>query len=210
MGKGEAKHNEALLRRLREADVAASRRQAMSAASGIADDAVLDRLMGLGVSSETVAALSMVPLVAVAWADGSLDEREQTAILSGAADAGVDRNGPSYELLGQWLRHPPPPELLDAWTAYVGAVVGMLDHAARRTLRDDLLNRARLVAEAAGGFLGVGRKVSLAEDAALERLEAALRQPTRSRRRWLQRRACTAPIAATCLRMCLTGMALVS
>lgn len=169
-----AKHNEALLRRMREADAMASRRQAVAAASGITDGAVLDRLMDLGIGSETVAALSMVPLVVVAWADGSIDERERAAILSGATEAGIDKDGPGYEVLGQWLRQPPPPGLLAAWTAYIGAVAGTLDHAARRTLRDDLLDRARRVAEAAGGVLGIGRKVSPAEDAALKRLEAAL------------------------------------
>ena len=169
-----AKHNEALLRRLREADAAASWRQAIATASGIADDAVLDRLMDLGIGSETIAALCMVPLVVVAWADGTIDERERTAILSGAAEAGIERNGPSHEVLGQWLRQPPPPALLAAWTAYIGAVADTLDPAARRTLRDDLLNRARRVAEAAGGFLGVGPKVSPAEGAALKQLEAAL------------------------------------
>ena len=169
-----AKHNEALLRRLREADAAASRRQALAAASGITDDAVLDRLAELGVGSGTVAALAMVPLVVVAWADGSLNERERTAILSGAADAGIDKDGPGHELLGQWLRQQPPPGLVDAWAAYIGAVAGALDQAGRRALRDDLLGRARRVAEAAGGFLGVGRVVSPAEDAALKRLEAAL------------------------------------
>lgn len=169
-----AKHNEALLQWLREADATASRRQAIAAASGITDDAVLDRLMELGIGSGTVAALSMVPLVVVAWADGSLDERERTAVLSGAAEAGIDKDGPGYELLGQWLRQPLPAGLVDTWTAYIGTVAGGPDHAGRRALRDDLLSRARRVAEAAGGFLGVGRMVSPAESAALKQLEAAL------------------------------------
>lgn len=169
-----AKHNEALLRRLRETDATVSRRQAIAAASGITDDAVLDRLVGLGLGSETVAALSLVPLIVVAWADGGIDERERTAILSGAAEAGIAKDGPGYEVLGQWLRQPPSPELLAAWDAYIGAVADALDHAARRTLKDDLLSRARKVAEAAGGFLGVGRMVSPAESTALKQLEAAL------------------------------------
>ncbi len=169
-----AKHDEALLRKLREADTTASRRQAVAAASGITDDAVLDRLVSLGIGSETVAALSMVPLVMVAWADGGIDERERTAILAGAADAGIDKDSPGYKVLGQWLRQPPPPSLLTAWTAYIEAVSDGLDPAARQALRDDLLSRARRVAEAAGGFLGVGHKMSPAEGTALKRLEPAL------------------------------------
>lgn len=169
-----AKHNDALLQRMREAETTASRRQAIAAASGIADEAVLDKLMSLNISSETVAALSMVPLVAVAWADGSIDERERAAILGGAVDAGLDERGPSYELLGQWLGKPPSPELLAAWKTYIAAVAGALDGAGRQALKGELLGRARGVAEAAGGFLGVGQRVSPAEDAVLKQLEAAL------------------------------------
>lgn len=169
-----AQHNEVLLRRMREADTTASRRQAIAAASGIADEAVLDRLLGLNMSSETAAALAMVPLVMVAWADGDIDERERVAILGGAVDAGLDEQSASYELLGQWLREPPSPELLAAWKIYVAAVAGALDDAGRRALKGELLGRARTVAEAAGGFLGVGRRVSPAEDAVLKQLEAAV------------------------------------
>ncbi len=168
-----AKHNE-MLRRLREAEATASRREALAAASGITDHAVLDRLISLGIGSETAAALSMVPLVVVAWADGRIDERERAAILARAAETGLDKDGPSYGLLGAWLQQPPPAQLFDAWTSYVAAAAGALDSAARRALKAELLDRARAVAEAAGGFLGVGRKVSPAEDAALKRLEAAL------------------------------------
>ncbi len=48
-----------------------------------------------------------------------------------------------------------------------------LDDAGVQALRADLLGRARRVAEAAGGFLGLGRRVSAAEQAVLERLAAA-------------------------------------
>ena len=169
-----AKHNEALLQRLREVEVSAFRRQAMAAASGITDETVLEKLISLNVSSETIAAISMVPLVAVAWADGSVDERERAAILAATVDAGLDEHGASYALLGQWLREPPRHELLAAWKTYIAAVAGTLDDAGRQALKDELLSQARGIAEAAGGFLGVGRRVSPAEEAVLKQLEATL------------------------------------
>ena len=40
-------------------------------ASGMTDDAVLEKLVALGLRGNTIAALSLVPLIQVAWADGT-------------------------------------------------------------------------------------------------------------------------------------------
>jgi hypothetical protein len=168
-----AEQDQKLLRRLRQADAARSGKAALAAASGIADEAVLDRLAALGLDAGTVAALALVPLVAVAWADGALDAKEREAVLAGAAEAGVGEGAAARDLLDRWLREPPPRDLLAAWADYTRAVAAKLDDADMQALRADLLGRARRVAEAAGGFLGVGRRVSAAEQAVLERLAAA-------------------------------------
>lgn len=168
-----AKENERLRQRLREADEAKSRKEALAAASGITDDAVLERLAALSLGGGTLAALSLVPLVVVAWADGDIDDEERHALLSGAAEVGVGTEDVSRQLLDRWLKEPPPRELLAAWTDYIRATSATLGDEAKRALKAELLGRARRVAEAAGGFLGLGRKVSAAEEATLERLEEA-------------------------------------
>lgn len=168
-----AQQNEALRQRLRAAGDAAAQRQAFAAASGITDDAVLDKLIGLGIGAETLAALSLVPLVLVAWADGSIDAKERGAVLSGAEAVGIDRKHPSRELLEGWLAKRPPAELAATWKGYIHAVSPTMDAAARDVLRRDLLGRARSVAEATGGVLGLGRRVSDTEEAVLRDLEAA-------------------------------------
>ena len=168
-----AQQDEALLRRLREAEASKSKKQALSAASGIADDAVLEKLVALGVDSAAVAALSLAPLVLVAWADGSLDDKERGAVLSAAAEAGVEEGGPGHQLLGRWLGTKPPATLLATWTDYIRAISPTLSDRARQDLKSDLLGRAQKVAEAAGGILGAGWKTSPAEKDILSRLEKA-------------------------------------
>lgn len=165
-----AEQDAKLLQRLKAADEARSKKQALAAASGISDDAVLDELVALGISGNALAALSTVPLVVVAWADGHPDDKERRAVLAAAAKAGVGEDG--HRLLERWLETPPPPELFTAWKDYVRATSGVLDEGARRALRAELLDRARSVAEATGGTLGIGR-ISPAEDAVLERLAKA-------------------------------------
>ena len=132
--------------------------------SGIDDDAILDHLAGLGVRADTLAALSLVPLVEVAWADGKLEAREKEALLEAARDAGIDPRHPAYELLANWMVHRPEPRMLDAWSAFVRGLGESLDEAERRELKAKLLGRARRVAEAAGGILGLGNKVSPEEE----------------------------------------------
>ena len=83
------REDQRLLAKLSDLKTAAATREALATASGITTPEVLDRLLALGIKAETVAALSIVPLVEVAWADGSLDARERRAILDRARDSGV-------------------------------------------------------------------------------------------------------------------------
>jgi hypothetical protein len=168
-----AKHNRQLLQQLRQTTAAGTQKEALAAASGITDAAVLEQLAALGLTSETLAALSLVPLVEVAWADGSLDAKEQSALLTAAEQAGLSKNGASYRLLEEWLRERPSPKLLETWKAYVAILSNTLNDQAKQALKQDLLERARLVAEAAGGFLGLGKRISSAEQAVLTELEQA-------------------------------------
>ena len=94
-----AKENEKLRQRLREADEAKSRKEALAAASGITDDAVLERLAALGLGGGALAALSLVPLVMVAWAEGNIDDKERSALLSAAAEMGVGAEDVGRQLL---------------------------------------------------------------------------------------------------------------
>jgi hypothetical protein len=168
-----AQQDAELIRRLRTSNESGVRKQALSAASGITDDDLLDKLVAAGIESETLAALTLVPLVAVAWADGLLDEKERAALLSAASGAGMDPAGPGYQLLTQWLAKPPGPHLVETWMDYTRGTAADLGEDARQSLKVHVLGRARRVAEAAGGFLGLSSKVSAAEEAMLAKLEGA-------------------------------------
>ncbi len=163
-----------LLQALREKTASQERKKALAEASGISDAELLDRLDELDVSPETLAALSLVPLIAVAWADGKLDDKERKAVLEAAAQKGIDAEHPASPLLKDWLRQKPAATLVDVWKLYAAALAQSLDEASKTALKDDLLGRAGAVAEAAGGLLGFGNKVSKSEQAVLDELEQAL------------------------------------
>ncbi len=162
-----------LLQALREETASKQRRQALSEASGIVDGDLLDRLHELNVSRETLAALCLVPLIAVAWADGTIDAKERRAVLDAAEQKGIAGEHPGYQLLESWLKQKPDAKLLASWKGYVATLSQTLNEAAANALKQDILGRARAVAEAAGGLLGLGNRVSKPEQAALDDLEQA-------------------------------------
>ena len=157
-----------LLDRLREE----VKKEDLAKASGITDDRVLDTMVEAGFAANAVAALSLAPLVAVAWADGKLDDPEREALLRASSEEGLVSGSPAHELFECWLKSAPGDELVRAWKSFVAAASEGLGEAAAQSFRAEILGRARKVAQAAGGMLGVG-SISAAEQQVLKDLESA-------------------------------------
>lgn len=163
-----AQKDRLLLDRLREE----VKKEDLAKASGITDDSILDTLVEAGFSADAVAALALAPLVAVAWADGKLDDKEREALLTASSDEGLDAGSAAHELFQGWLQSAPGDDLVPAWKSFVAAAVKEMSEAAAKSFQEDLLGRARKVAQAAGGILGVG-SISGAEQVVLTDLESA-------------------------------------
>ena len=186
-----ARENAKLRQQLRDLDNTKRKKEALAAASGITNDAVLEKLAALNISSETVAALALVPLIAIAWSDGSIDDKERAAVLAKAQEEGVSQGDVSHELFERWLSERPPANLLATWKDYVRALGETMSAEDRRFFKGRVLDRARGVAEAAGGVpghrqQGVGSRAEGAGRAG-ERLsgliaDQATLRPTRDRR----------------------------
>jgi predicted RND superfamily exporter protein len=140
------------------------------------DSAWASQLSGLGIDASTLAALTLIPLIEVAWADGRMEENERRAVLAGAETHGISPGTASYRLLEMWLRDPPKPDLLAAWRQYIHAACQMLSFEGKLRLKTSIVDGARDVAESAGGFLGF-RSVSASEERVLTRLEQAFDDP---------------------------------
>ena len=168
-----AKQNAKLLEKMRAEAEAGSAKEALAKVSGIENDEVLNRLCELGIQADAWAAVSLVPLVEVAWADGKVDDSERQAVLSAAEASGINTEDPSYALLANWLDQRQDARLLEVWEAFIAGLCAALNPVERDALRTQVMGRAREVAEATGGFLGLGNKTSATEQAVLTRLEQA-------------------------------------
>jgi DnaJ-domain-containing protein 1 len=144
----------------------------LAEASGLHDDEILDRLVELNVRPDTLAAVSLVPLVVVAWADGSIPARQREAVLAAAEQAGIHRDDEAYRMLEHWLTQKPDSRMLETWKSFIAVNKGRLEPADAERLKQDILGRARQIAEATGGILGIG-KISAKERAILAELEQA-------------------------------------
>jgi len=168
-----AKENERLLRELREKAKLDEKRKALQAVVKAKDPAIIEHLLELGVGPESIVAVTLVPLAAVSWADGTLDDKERKAILNAAAERGIKPGTANYTLLEVWLKEKPGQKLIDAWKKYTRSIWEQLTKDEQVLMRVNLVGRAREVAEAAGGFLGVG-SISPKEEAVLKELEKVL------------------------------------
>ena len=170
-----AKQNAELLERIKAEREKQATQEGLQRVSAISDPEVLGKLVELGIAPETWSAISLVPLVEVAWANGQVEAKERVAVLSGADANGVIAGSPAHQLLEGWLARRPDARLLAVWGECIVALCARLSAAERNSLKQQVLGRAREVAAAAGGFLGLGNKISAEEEVVLEQLAKAFK-----------------------------------
>jgi len=144
------------------------------ARAGVHDARVAEAIQRAGVTSASMTAFMLLPLVRLAWADSKLQNGEFESLLKAAEDDGIQYGTPAYRLLNRWLEERPTESMLDAWWKYAQALTRELDEASLAAFRDATLGRARRLAESSGGIFGLGEKISESERHVLNDLSHAL------------------------------------
>lgn len=167
------KENEKVLENFRTQREQKSEREALALVMPLVDGHVLDQLVSAGIRAETWLAITLVPLIEVAWADRVMSASERSAIQKAADEHGLKPGSDARRLIDSWLERRPPSSVHKAWEGYIESVTSLLDVAAKDAMRAHTLDGARKVAEVAGGFLGLGQRISAAEKKVLEDLARA-------------------------------------
>jgi hypothetical protein len=128
-----------LLERLRGELSAMEERQKLAHVSGIVEEHVLTSLVAAGVSAETLAAVSFIPMIEVASA------RAQ----------GIAPDSAAIRIINHWLDQRPDSRIAEAWKAYVREMNHIMPNENLAALKARMLDRCRRVAAAAGGFIGL-------------------------------------------------------
>jgi hypothetical protein len=149
--------------------------------SGIVNTTILKELVERQIRPETLAAFCLVPIIEVAWADGSISADERKAVLDGALKHGF---GEDHTILNEWLKKKPEPSLLDAWEKYMEGLCEVVSKTTLQELHKDVLEHARNVAEASGGFLSLIDPVSPSEKAVLFQIENFFKKSSGAMTKW--------------------------
>lgn len=169
-----AMHDKKLIEQAKARETAAARRAALQEASGISNAVVLEELDSHGIGPSSITAFMLTPLLQVAWSDGGIEEEEHAVLVTIIEQQGIKKGTPAHDFLEKWLNKRPSRELFSAWKSYADELLKSLPRPASDALRSDTMNRARAVAEAAGGFWGFGEKISDAEKSVLDEIQRTL------------------------------------
>lgn len=123
----------------------------------IEDRALVERLMRFGFTPESLPALSMAPLAAIAWASGQVTSDEKREVLQAILTSELSGSPEALETFLGWLDSRPQRELLALWVEYTRYRQARLRPAIRQANGQRLAELATRVAFASGGFLGFGK-----------------------------------------------------
>lgn len=143
-----------LIEELRRRAALEERRQRIAEACQTGNSRILDALERLGYNQNTIELLYFVPLVHVAWIDGSVSKAERNRIVVMATLQGLRENAPAFQQLTEWLDHRPPDAFFEGTLHILRALLDELPEAQRGSRRDSLLRSMREVAFASCGILG--------------------------------------------------------
>ena len=159
-----------ILRQMREQMQSEKNLDLLAEKSGIRDPELLQELLALGITAENLLVLWLVPLTQVAWADGGIDRAERKAVEAAMAEQGFGPDSVVYHVFEAWLDQPPSDNVIEAWREYSITLLQHTEAGHRERLKHELLERARDIAQAAGGVLNLGN-VSRVEEAVIRQIE---------------------------------------
>lgn len=141
----------------------------------VADEDIIEDLIALGFTKETVGVLPLIPLVQVAWADGEVQGKEAKEILSLTEKRGYEIESEAFRLIDNLLMQRPTDEFMKSCLFVLKEIYNKLPGEQESEAKMNLLGFAKRVAQASGGFLGLfGEKVDASEASLIDEIAATL------------------------------------
>jgi hypothetical protein len=175
------KRDNELIDKMRSQTERTGARQRLSERVGGANDDLVQRLEAIGFTEETVLLLHLMPLVHVAWIEGTVSQRAAHQIFEAARDHGIEARSEADHQLQEWLRIRPSDMLFDEALLALSTLLQQRTRIDRERDAQDLLERCTAIAAASGGVLGFG-KISSREREVLDRIRRALESPPQTTR----------------------------
>jgi hypothetical protein len=168
------KRDRELIEKLRKAKADEDAKRAMGESTGLQDPALLQELLDLGFTPDTVNLLPLVPVVQTAWAEGGVTKHEFDLVMKLAAARGIAEGSPAHRQLADWLGTRPAAAVFAGAGRLIRAMLASGSEQVANLTADDLVSYCEQIAGASGGMLGLGR-VSADERALLQAIAADLK-----------------------------------
>jgi tellurite resistance protein len=165
--------DEELRAKLRETIKRDESKKRLAAATGFNDDSLLNHLVDEKFEASTIAALALIPIVWVAWADGKITPQERQSVIHASLRRGLDHEPFALHLVEVWISKRPPQSLWDLWKEYMTAMKESRASSTVTLLAPVILEQATEVAKASGSRLGK-HKINQPEQAILDEIAALL------------------------------------
>ena len=130
----------------------------------------------MGLDRETVALLHFIPLLEVAWSDGSVSAKERAGILEMARARGIMEGSPAYRKLLGWLGNRPDSVLFGRARTVMRDLLAFMTEDKRQVASRGLVAACEEIAAASGGILGLGSRTSAEERAVIERVATEIQR----------------------------------
>ena len=161
--------------RLERAALELQQKRAIAKSLRTEDLSLAERVRALGFDGDGARIFDLLPLVHVAWADGSIHKKERASILRVLSVRKVVPGTDAFLLIESLLEEPPGEAYIEETLDVIREILA--DKPARA---EAIVKMCISVAEAAGGFLGFGNKISPEESATIERIANALGEPAQA------------------------------
>ncbi len=163
-----------LVEKLRLKAAAEEAQRALGQSTGVLDPEVLNELMALGFTPDTVALLPLMPVLQVAWAEGGVTPLERDLIERLATARGIAAGGAADAQLMDWLANRPSDAVFQGASRLIGALMESGSGVVSDLNAAELVAYCEKVAHASGGIFGLG-KVSIEERALLASIASDLK-----------------------------------
>ena len=142
------------------------------AALNLSDRQLAERMLLLGFDAETASVLYLLPLIQVAWANGSVSRAERAQILRILRLREIPEGSRAWQMCESLLESRPTDIFLHNSRRLLQGMLKNKGRAVEVQVERELIELCLDVAEVSGGIFGFGRRVSGAEEEAIRAIAA--------------------------------------
>ncbi len=165
----DVKRREQMREKLAKAAKLVADRQAIATALKVDDEELVSEIHELGFDGDSARVFDLLPLIHVSWADGKIQRNERATILAVLDARGIEPGSEAALLVEMLLETPPAATYMEASLTLLRELL-----ANRGEEATDVVDLCVKVADASGGLLGLGDRVSAEERELLHQIADTL------------------------------------